>query len=186
MPAGAGAVVRFRSCHSGRQRSAGLLRRRPARDSSGGTRSRTNLPGLHNPAGRRRHPQRVLDCSRTVDVVHLAAHAAAHENRFASAIGLHGYSAADSALTLARVLAEGDFRRTSTVVLATCDSGTHAFTGLGRPQYRSLDGAFLARGARSILSTLWPLADASSPAFMSVFHHVLASAAARLLLTGRP
>ncbi len=53
------------------------------------------------------------------------------------------------------------------VVLAACDSAPRGFDPLKAP---GLAEAFLESGARSVLSSMWPVADAASSKFMLAFH----------------
>jgi CHAT domain-containing protein len=47
----------------------------------------------------------------------------------------------------------------------------------GSVDYAGVDGAFLASGARAVVSTLWPVADAAAFLFSAGFYHALAGGA---------
>ena len=68
------------------------------------------------------------------------------------------------------VRALGSRRELALVVLAACSSGV---PGRFYDEAFSLSTAFLVAGARSVVSTLWPVSDAHSSVLMFMFHHFL-------------
>jgi CHAT domain-containing protein len=64
----------------------------------------------------------------------------------------------------------------SLVVLAACSSGK---SGRGYDEAFSLATAFLTRGARSVISTAWSVADTATSVLMFMFHHLLREAGLR-------
>lgn len=68
------------------------------------------------------------------------------------------------------LLARVPERRLGTVVLAACNTGRYIH---GYDEAYSLGTAFLAAGARTVLSTQWRVPDAATSSLMFMFHHYL-------------
>jgi CHAT domain-containing protein len=66
------------------------------------------------------------------------------------------------------LLAATPGRQVGLVVLAACNTGRSVH---GYDEAYSLGTAFLAGGARSVLSTQWSIPDAQTPSLMYLFHH---------------
>lgn len=103
-------------------------------------------------------------CLPGAGVVHLAAHAAADSRRDGwSWLALPGET-----VSLARLWRElPPLPRRPLVVLSACESvataqGGEGLGGLARP--------FLARGARTVVGTLWPIADGDAAEIFPLFH----------------
>ncbi len=74
------------------------------------------------------------------------------------------------AAEIMRVLAAVPERRIGLVVMAACNTGRSIH---GYDEAYSLGTAFLAAGARTVLSTNWAIPDEETSALMFVFHHHL-------------
>ncbi|MEU0878644.1 CHAT domain-containing protein [Lentzea sp. NPDC005914] len=74
------------------------------------------------------------------------------------------------AAEIMRVLAAVPERRIGLVVMAACNTGRSIH---GYDEAYSLGTAFLAAGARTVLSTHWAIPDEETSALMFVFHHYL-------------
>jgi hypothetical protein len=100
-------------------------------------------------------------------LLHLACHAVADVQRGRSYLLLDGGAelAADRLVDL--LPAGRPDRELGLVVLAACNTGT-AITGYDEAY--SLGTAFLAAGARSVLSTQWSIPDGSTSVLMFMFH----------------
>ena len=75
-----------------------------------------------------------------------------------------------SAEELVTLLQGASDRQLGLVVLAACNTGRSIH---GYDEAYSLGSAFLAGGARSVLSTQWSIPDAATSALMFLFHHYL-------------
>jgi CHAT domain-containing protein len=75
-----------------------------------------------------------------------------------------------SAEELVALMARNPHRALGLVVLAGCRTGTST---RGYDEAYSLGTAFLAGGARSVLSTLWSIDDRATSVLMYLFHHNL-------------
>ena len=104
------------------------------------------------------------------DVIHLACHAQFRDdNPMFSALHL-----ADAALTVE--LAQQLKLRAALVVLSACETG-RAELGSG-DEAQGLVRAFMVAGASRVLAALWPVDDAVTLAFMTVFYGALAAGSA--------
>lgn len=120
-------------------------------------------------------PARALHAMSRARIVHVASHGLPHSNRWATGLALHGSSLGEATLTASRILAEGDFSTVDLVVLNACRTGVHEGTGRTVQTLRSLESAFLARGARAVISTLWEITDLQGVVFSAVLHAHLGS-----------
>jgi hypothetical protein len=100
-------------------------------------------------------------------LLHLACHAVADVERGRSYLVLDG-GAELAADRLVGLLAGHPDRELGLVVLAACNTGK-AINGYDEAY--SLGTAFLAAGARSVLSTQWSIPDGSTSVLMFMFHH---------------
>jgi CHAT domain-containing protein len=110
--------------------------------------------------------------------VHVASHAQWWpEDHFASALLFDQADGADGLMTAAEIHRDLDLRRTELVLLAACETGR----GPGRRRsiefYNGLDGAFLAQGARAVVSALWGVNDFATFLFMTNMHVALKDSA---------
>ena len=105
----------------------------------------------------------LLEGGRGTEIIHIATHAhldEAHPRQSFLAL-------ADGTVTADALYRQDQGVQTSLVVLSACDTalgGGHADSVIG------LANAFLIAGARSVVSTLWPIADDATPIFMSAFY----------------
>lgn len=115
-------------------------------------------------------PVRALHAMSRARIVHVASHGLPHPNRWAAGLALHGSSLGEATLTASRILAEGDFASVDLVVLNACRTGAHEGTGRTVQTLRSLESAFLARGAKAVISTLWEITDLQGVVFSALLH----------------
>ncbi|MEU9914741.1 CHAT domain-containing protein [Streptomyces sp. NPDC051001] len=122
-------------------------------------------------------PDRALQAMSRARIVHVASHGLTHLNRWAAGLVLQGSSLGTATLTTSRILAEGAFNSVDMVVLNACRTGTHEGTGRTVQTLRSLESAFLARGAKAVVSTLWEITDLQGVVFSAVLHAYLGAGA---------
>jgi CHAT domain-containing protein len=122
-------------------------------------------------------PGRALFMMPMARIVHVAAHGLTHPNRWAAGLALHGGSLGEAMLTSSGILAEGIFSSVDLVVLNACRTGTHQGTGRAVQTLRSMESAFLARGAKAVISTLWDITDLQGVVFSAVLHAHLGAGA---------
>ncbi|MFG2825909.1 CHAT domain-containing protein [Streptomyces sp. NPDC048434] len=115
-------------------------------------------------------PDRALHMMSMARIVHVAAHGLTHPNRWAAGLALHGDSLGGAMLTSSGVLADGVFSSVDLVILNACRTGTHEGTGRTVQTLRSIESAFLARGAKAVVSTLWDITDLQGVVFSAVLH----------------
>ncbi|WP_328536216.1 CHAT domain-containing protein [Streptomyces sp. NBC_00344] len=115
-------------------------------------------------------PARALHMMPMARIVHVAAHGLTHPNRWAAGLALHGGSLGMATLTSSGVLADGFFSSVDLVILNACRTGTHESTGRTVQTLRSIESAFLARGAKAVISTLWDITDLQGVVFSAVLH----------------
>lgn len=105
-------------------------------------------------------------------VLHLACHGTwIIGDYWRSGLELDGADDAQRWLSVAEIQRTLDLRGASLVCLSACDSGVSA-TDLWRvDDYLGIDGAFLACGARAVVSSLWSVTDAVSLLFTATMYH---------------
>ncbi|MBO3737824.1 CHAT domain-containing protein [Actinoplanes flavus] len=101
-------------------------------------------------------------------MLHLACHGVADSHEGGSHLMLAGQRLA--AEELVKLMTAVPDRAVGLVVLAACSSGMAA---RDYDEAYSLGTAFLAGGARSVLSTQWTIPDSSTSLLMFMFHHHL-------------
>lgn len=122
-------------------------------------------------------PGRALFMMSMARIVHVAAHGLTHPNRWAAGLALHGGSLGEAMLTSSGILADGVFSSVDLVILNACRTGTHEGAGRTVQTLRSIESAFLARGAKAVISTLWDITDLQGVVFSAVLHaHLVAGA----------
>jgi len=119
-------------------------------------------------------PGTVVDAIANSHVAHLAAHGRAQADELASGLWLAGGTPAQALLSAARVHAGPALQKTSLVVLSACESARHPEGGAGIQTWRGLDSAFLSRGARAVVGSLWRVADTAALVYSAVLHGALA------------
>ncbi|MFV0127325.1 CHAT domain-containing protein [Streptomyces sp. HMX112] len=122
-------------------------------------------------------PTRALHMMPMARIVHVAAHGFTHPNRWAAGLALHGGSLGKAMLTSSGILADGVFSSVDLVILNACRTGTHEGAGRTVQTLRSIESAFLARGAKAVISTLWDITDLQGVAFSAVLHAHLGAGA---------
>ncbi|MFB8216123.1 CHAT domain-containing protein [Streptomyces anulatus] len=132
------------------------------------------IAGLHNSVEvltqEEATPDRALHMMSMARIVHVAAHGLTHSNRWAAGLALHGDSLGAATLTSSGVLADAVFSSVDLVILNACRTGTHEGTGRTVQTLRSIESAFLARGAKAVISTLWDITDLQGVVFSAVLH----------------
>ncbi|HNW94183.1 MAG TPA: CHAT domain-containing protein, partial [bacterium] len=112
----------------------------------------------------------VIDRIGTADIIHIACH-----NRFDPHGIVHTHiPLADAPLTT-EVIFRCALPRAPLVVLSACDSGLAEERR--SDELDSFAHAFLLAGARAVLVTLWPIADAGTPVLMREFYGALVNGA---------
>lgn len=122
-------------------------------------------------------PARALFMMPMARIVHVAAHGLTHPNRWAAGLALHGGSLGEATLTSSAILADGVFSSVDLVIVNACRTGTHEGTGRTVQTLRSIESAFLARGAKAVISTLWDITDLQGVVFSAVLHAHLGAGA---------
>ena len=104
-------------------------------------------------------------------VIHLATHGVAYRSLWeprAPFVALAPDSLNDGVLSLREILDDPSLRLTADlVVLSACQSGLGEMSGEG---LNGLQRAFLARGAKSVLYSLWNVSDEATALFMQRFY----------------
>jgi CHAT domain-containing protein len=113
----------------------------------------------------------VLDAIGHGRIVHLAMHG--HwwrDDHFASALDLRLESSFDRFISAAEIHRDVDLGGAELVVLSACDTGRSPTIRHGVEFYAGLDAAFLSRGAKAVVSTLWPIEDLAAAIFATSLH----------------
>jgi CHAT domain-containing protein len=109
-------------------------------------------------------------------LLHLASHGLWwRDDPFASGLDLRLGGPFDRYVSAAEVHRDLDLRGAELVLLAACDTGRSPSLRHGVETYSGIDAAFLAKGARSVVSALWPVNDLAAALFMTVLHIELAA-----------
>ena len=109
-------------------------------------------------------------------LLHLACHGSwVIGDYWRSGLALDGASDADRWLSVAEIQNTLALRGTALVCLSSCESGVSASDMWRVDDYLGIDGAFLACGARAVVSTLWSVADFVSLLFTATMYHALST-----------
>jgi CHAT domain-containing protein len=109
-------------------------------------------------------------------IVHLACHGTWRlGDTYGSGLHLAGSTAPDGYLSVARLYRDADLSGVRVAVLSACDTGRAATRWPQVESYTGIDGAFLACGAQSVVSSLWEVDDLAGLLFSVAFHEALAS-----------
>lgn len=103
-------------------------------------------------------------------VVHLAGHGRARASDWDSGLWIGGPSPSAAYLSSAAVLAGPPLDAVSLVVLNACETAVDRVGGIAVQAWRGLDAAFLARGTRAVVSSLWTIEDRAAAVWSVVFH----------------
>ena len=123
--------------------------------------------------GERATCKNIFTRSKAASAIHVASHGLWNAEAYSSGLPLFGYPNSDGFLSVARVLAKGDLRGIGLVMLSACTTGL-SVVPFGRVEnYLGIDGAFLARGARSTIATLWEIHDLAGLLFMQAFYRAM-------------
>ena len=115
-------------------------------------------------------PDQALRSMSRARIVHVACHGVTHSNRWAAGLALHGGSLGQATLTAGRIAADGVFSSVDLVILNACRTGAHESAALSVQTLRSIESAFLARGAKAVISTLWEISDLQGLIFSTLLH----------------
>jgi CHAT domain-containing protein len=115
-------------------------------------------------------PEAVLAAIAGSHVAHLTGHGRSHADELASGLWLTGSTRSSSLLSAARVHAGPLLRDTSLVILSACETARHPLEGQATQAWRGLDSAFLSRGVRSVISSLWEISDLAALIYSIAFH----------------
>jgi CHAT domain-containing protein len=119
-------------------------------------------------------PRRVLAAMTGSRLIHIAAHAHTSEDRWARGLVLHGDNRSQAVLRTGDILADGDLWGTQLVVLNACRTGSHRSAARVVQTLHGVEGAFLARGARAVISTFWEINDLIAVMFAALLHASIA------------
>ena len=163
---------------------AGMSTSRTVDDGLGSTVSFTNLPGVRDEARRVRTvlaggPPTFLDAGFDLQslrtgllarpkVVHLASHFLLRSGSESESFLLTGKGDV-LRISDSQTLSPSLFRSVELLTLSACQTGMTSETADGR-EVESIATVFQRKGASAVLSTLWPVADASTAAFMGTFY----------------
>lgn len=106
----------------------------------------------------------------SADVIHFVGHAVASTSSGGGYLVLQGRGTDDDRLDLKEIAALR-LQHTSLVSLAACSTASGDTSA--REGTASVGRAFLAAGARSVISTLWPIDDAEAATFFPAVHRHL-------------
>jgi CHAT domain-containing protein len=115
-------------------------------------------------------PNYVLAAIADSRAAHLAAHGWARPDMLASGLCLAGTTLARALLSAARVYAGPILPKTALVVLSACETARHPTEGRAVQTWRGLDSAFLSRGARAVVASLWKVDDLAALVYSTVLH----------------
>lgn len=122
-------------------------------------------------------PVHTLRAMSEARIIHVASHGLTHRDRWAAGLVLQGSSLGEATLTISKILSEGTFSNADLVILNACRTGVHENTARSVQTLRTLEAAFLARGARAVISTLWAITDLLAIVFSGVLHAFLGAGA---------
>ena len=83
--------------------------------------------------------------------------------------------AADGPLSFADILADAELGRMKLALLGGCQTGLNPNVGAIHDEYYGLDGAIIAKGCESVISSLWPVAEDSGFLLSWKVLHLVAS-----------
>ncbi len=119
-------------------------------------------------------PSSVLAEMRQVRRIHLCCHGHYEAtDALASCLQLSP-DGPDGLLTAAQLLADGDLSGVELAVLGSCFSGAGQTSAATLDIAGGIDSAFLAAGARNVVSALWPIDDFAALIFHAEFYLALA------------
>jgi CHAT domain-containing protein len=108
-------------------------------------------------------------------IIHLATHGRWwRDDPFASSLDLRLRGPFDRYISAAEIYRDVSLSGAELVLLSACDTGRSPSLNHGIETYSGLDAAFLAKGARAVVSTLWPIDDLAAMLFMTSLHAELA------------
>ncbi|MEV0971370.1 CHAT domain-containing protein [Microtetraspora glauca] len=119
----------------------------------------------------------VIEAMSGAKVVHIACHTLFTGDRWGDGLILDGRSLGSALLSAGHIMAETDLRGAELVVLSSCHTAGHASLGSAVQTVRGLEAAFLARGARAVISSLWSVSDIPALVFSTVLHANIAGGA---------
>jgi CHAT domain len=107
-------------------------------------------------------------------VVHVASHGQWwREDHFASVLDLRIGGPIDRFISAADIHRDVSLRGAEIVVLSACDTGRAPTDRRGIEGYTGIDAAFLVRGAKAVVSTMWRVDDFAAMLFSVNFHALL-------------
>jgi CHAT domain-containing protein len=118
-------------------------------------------------------PRAVLAAMSGSRIIHVASHAYPGD-RWANGLVFQGDRLSQAILSAADVLADGDLTGVELVVLNACRTGSHRSAARVVQTLRGLEAAFLARGARAVISTFWEINDLTALVFATLLHASMA------------
>ncbi len=123
-------------------------------------------------------PQAFLAAAGGSRLLHLACHGTWRlGDTYGSGLHLAGETLAEGYLSVAQLYRDVDLSGVELVVLSACDTGRAVTRWPQIENYTGIDGAFLACGARSVISSLWEVDDLAGLLFSVALHQGLAEGA---------
>ena len=123
-------------------------------------------------------PLGLMDAMRSGTVVHAACHGTWRlGNTYASGLHLAPSPGDAGYLSVAKLHRDADLGSVRLVVLSACDTGRSRSSWPQIQNYLSIDGAFLACGARAVVSSLWEVDDLAGLLFSLELHQHLTTGA---------
>jgi CHAT domain-containing protein len=120
-------------------------------------------------------PRALLGASGGSRLLHLACHGTWRlGDAYGSGLHLAGDTLAEGYLSVAQLYRDADLSGVELVVLSACDTGRALTLWPQIENYTGIDGAFLACGARSVISSLWEVDDLAGLLFSVALHQALA------------
>jgi len=121
--------------------------------------------------------EQVIEAIERGRIVHLATHGEWwRDDPFASSLDLRSGGPFDRHISAAEIYRDVDLHGAELVTLSACDTGRSPSLSQGIETYSGLDAAFLAKGSKAVISTLWPIDDLAAMLFMTNLHAELALA----------
>lgn len=103
-------------------------------------------------------------------IANFSGHAYTDSSRWADGLVMEGSTLGNSVLTSGHVLAHTSLKGIDLLTLNGCRTSGNTTKGAAVHTLRGLDGAFLARGVRAVISTMWEVYDPCALVFSILLH----------------
>ncbi len=108
----------------------------------------------------------ILENAKDANLVHLSC----HSNPYFTNFWEQGLCYKNELLSVAQAVRDGSFENSGLVNLSACSTGKGNGFVSGLRNYAGIDGVFLNKGARSVISTFWAVDDFISLLFNAIFY----------------